>query len=319
MREGDIARGVPVTPKTGRVRIDELIEDLVTEYQTNKRRSIDVLKIRCKKHILPFFGGRRASTVASSDINRFIISRQNAGASNAEINRELSALKRAFSLAIEAGTLITKPHIPMLEEDNVRTGFFEREQFEALRRYLPDHVKPVANFAYITGWRIKSEILMLQWRQIDFEAGTIMLDPGTTKNKEGRVFPLTHELRALMEEQRAKTDALQRERSILCPWVFHKEGVPFKSFRKSWASACRMAGLPGRIPHDFRRTAVRNLVRVGVPERVAMQLTGHKTRSVFERYNIVSQGDLLEAAKRLNAAAGIVSGIAAESANNTSV
>jgi integrase len=82
--------------------------------------------------------------------------------------------------------------------------------------------------------------------------------------------------------------------------VLHNEAKPFKSYRKSWKTACRKAGLPGRIPHDFRRTAVRNLVRAGVPEAVAMKMTGHKTRSVFERYNIVSQGDLNDAARKLD-------------------
>ena len=86
----------------------------------------------------------------------------------------------------------------------------------------------------------------------------------------------------------------------MIPCVFHNEGKPFKSYRKSWKTACRKAGLPGRIPHDFRRTAVRNLVRAGVPEAVAMKMTGHKTRSVFERYNIVSQGDLNDAARKLD-------------------
>jgi integrase len=101
--------------------------------------------------------------------------------------------------------------------------------------------------------------------------------------------------------------ALQQSRGIVSPWVFHRNGRAIKVFRTAWKNACKKAGLAGRIPHDFHRTAVRNLVRAGTPERVAMQMTGHKTRSVFERYNIVSEGDLLEAARKLNEAADKVS------------
>ena len=146
-----------------------------------------------------------------------------------------------------------------------------------------------------------SEILPLQWRQVDFGGRTIRLDRGTTKNKEGRVFPLTDDLRTVLEHQKSLRDELARTKGLLCPWVFHRDGKRIKSFRRAWLTACKDAGCPGRIFHDFRRTAVRDLVRAGIPERVAMQMTGHKTRSVFERYNIVSEGDLREAARRLNA------------------
>ena len=124
---------------------------------------------------------------------------------------------------------------------------------------------------------------------------------GTTKNEAARTFPFTGELREALETQKAKTDALKDEGTI-CPWVFHRNRNRIKEFRQAWVNACKRAGIPGRIPHDFRRTAVRNLVRAGVPERVAMQLTGHKTRSVFERYNIVSEGDLTMAAEKIDAA-----------------
>ena len=195
----------------------------------------------------------------------------------------------------------------MLRENNVRTGFFEHDQFIAVRQHLPAHLKPVVTFAYITGWRVPSEVLPLEWRQVDFDAGTVRLDPGTTKNDDGRVFPFTRELREVLEAQRARADELKRKRRLICPWVFSHNGRRLHTFPKWWRTACARAGVPGRIPHDFRRTAVRNLVRAGVPERVCMTLTGHKTRSVFERYNIVSEGDLRDAAARLDRATSTIS------------
>ena len=300
LREGDVARGVPVTPKVGRMRFDEAAEDVLNDYQVNGKRSLPDIRCRINKHLKPIFGGRRMAAVTTADVRAFSVRRQKAGASNGEINRELTALKRMFSLAIQGGKLLVKPYIPMLKENNVRTGFFEPEQYAAVLRHLPADVQPVVTFAYITGWRITSEVCPLQWRQIDFGAGEIRLDPGTTKNSEGRVFPFTAELWTLLSEQRRGADELQRETGRICPWVFHRRGKQMKSFRVTWRAACEKAGCPGRIPHDLRRTAVRRLVRAGVPERVAMQLTGHKTRSVFERYNIVSGGDLRQAVQRID-------------------
>jgi integrase len=111
----------------------------------------------------------------------------------------------------------------------------------------------VVTFAYLTGWRVNSEVLPLQWRQVDFAAGRVRLEPGTTKNKQGREFPFTAELRALLEAQRVHTDAVQRVRGAIIPHVFHRQGEPIRWFYDSWRSACQAAGIPGRIPHDFRR------------------------------------------------------------------
>jgi integrase len=230
------------------------------------------------------------------------------GASNAEINRELTILKRIFTLAIQAGKLLHRPHIPLLREHNVRTGFFEPDQFASVLAHLPAALRPPIEFAYITGWRIDSEVLPLEWRQVDLAAGEIRLDPGQTKNGEGRTFPLTDDLRRLLTAQDVERQRVQKAGHIT-PFVFFREIAKGRrgpkeprrilKFAKAWKNACLDAGCPGRIPHDFRRTAIRNMIRRGVPERVAMALSGHLTRSVFDRYNIVSAGDLRQAATQL--------------------
>jgi integrase len=212
-----------------------------------------------------------------------------------------------FSLALQDGKLLHRPHIPMLRERNVRTGFFEQVEYEAVLAELPEPIRPVVTFAYLTGWRIRSEILRLEWRLVDFLAGVVRFEVGTTKNEDGREFPFDvyPDLRDVLEQQRSLTREVEQRRGQIVPWVFHRNGRPIRSFYGAWMKACAVAGCPGRIPHDFRRTAVRNLVRAGVPERVAMMLTGHKTRSVFDRYNIVSGADLREGVRKL-AQAGTV-------------
>lgn len=200
----------------------------------------------------------------------------------------------------------------MLREAPARAGFFEPDQYRSVLSNLPVELRPIITFAYITGWRIQSEVLLLQWRQVDFAGGEIRLDPGTTKNGEGRVFPMTAELRTLLKGRQTEHEALKKSGHII-PNVFwrmvadgrggDKKPQAIVSLNKAWQAACGLAGCPGRIPHDLRRTAVRNLVRAGISERVAMQMMGHKTRSVFERYNITSVGDLRDAARLLDAIA----------------
>jgi integrase len=125
----------------------------------------------------------------------------------------------------------------------------------------------------------------------------VRLYRGTTKNKEGRVIILPQVLRDILEQQWRE----HIDRYLACPWIFHTQGERVLTFYKTWRRACTEAGISDKkLVHDFRRTAVRNLVRAGVPERVAMMITGHKTRSVFDRYNIVSASDLEEAARRID-------------------
>ncbi|MDA2937545.1 site-specific integrase [Acidobacteria bacterium AH-259-A15] len=308
LREGDITRGIPVTPRINRILFDELAQGVVDDYHANEQKTANEVERRLRLHLLPYFGGVRAVFITPADIRQFSLIRKKEGAANATIDRELAIIKRAFNLGAKDGKVMVKPYVPMMKENNVRSGFFERHQFESVRRNLEEPLQAVITFAYITGWRSRSEIQTLQWSQVDFEARRVYLNPGTTKNNDARWFPFTEELKVLLEGQRGKRDELKKEGKI-CPWVFQRDnGKRIKSFYKAWATACKKAGVPGKLVHDFRRTAVRNLVRAGVPERVTMQLTGHKTRSVFERYNIVSDRDLDEAAKCLDSFMGTVPG-----------
>jgi integrase len=185
------------------------------------------------------------------------------------------------------------PHIKMLKENSVRKGFFEHGDFLALRAALPDYIRPIITFAYASGWR-RSEILGLTCDRVDVKNGIVRLEAGETKNDEARTFYLDDELKEIFRQ-------LFIERTLGMSYVFVRDGKPIRGFRKAWLKACKAVRLEGRIFHDFRRTAVRDMVRAGIPERVAMKITGHRTRSVFERYNIVSDADLREASKKREA------------------
>ncbi len=284
-----------------KVTFGDLLDMVEDEYRTNNRKSLDRVQYH-RKHLARSFAGWRAQDITVTELRIFVVRRQDEGASNAEINRELSTLRRGFNLALQAEKILCMPYFPKLEESAPRAGFFELEEFNAVLQHLPGCFKAPTTFAYLTGWRFASEVLPLQWRNVDFEAGTIRLDMGTTKNKDGRVIYMTAQLRTLLEEQRQKTLTLQRQTGQIIPFIFHREGRRLRKYDRVWHQACQAAGLPGKIVHDFRRTAVRNMVRAGIPERVAMQMAGHRTRSVFDRYHIVSDGDLQEAARRLESA-----------------
>jgi integrase len=311
LKEGDTAKGIPVTSQVGRIKYDEARDDLFA-FHTANGRDTKKLEARIKKHLTPFFKDKKMTDIGVSVINAYVAKRRkdHPTPANATINRELAWLKHMFRLAVDAGKLMTRPKITLLVENNARQGFFEHAQYESVLRHLPDDLRPVVRFAYITGWRVKSEVLTREWRHVDLKTGEVRLEPGTTKNKEGRTFPFTRELRTLLEAQHAEHERLKKRGKVV-PWVFFRmvangrrgplRPLPIKSFNKAFSTACRKAGCPGRILHDFRRTAVRNLELAGVPRSVAMKLTGHLTESVYRRYAIADQRDLRVAVERLDA------------------
>jgi len=197
------------------------------------------------------------------------------------------------------------PTFPKLADDQPRSGFLGVTDFQVFHeelRSLDPNIADLVAFLYITGWRC-GEALGLTWERVDWEGKMLRLDVGTTKNAEGRLFPFgAHPaLEELLRHRLKRTEQAQLCRGQRVPSVFHRNGRVIKDFRTVWRRACRRTGHNSLVPHDMRRSAVRNFVRAGIPERVAMRLSGHKTRSVFDRYNIVDESDLAAGVAKLSA------------------
>jgi integrase len=158
----------------------------------------------------------------------------------------LALIKRAYSLAMKAGGLHVRPHVPMLAEHNTRKGFLEPAQFASVKGHLPAALQPLLEFAYLTGWRLASEVMPLEWRNVDWQGRMVRLDPGTTKSGEGRSFPFTAAIEKLLKSQLAEHERLKKANRII-PLGFHRNGRRIRYVRKAWGSACIKAGCPGRL------------------------------------------------------------------------
>jgi len=309
-REGEISEGKIPGIYFDKVKFNDLADDFLTDYRINGRKSLKRAE-RSVKQLKTLFDGDRVPTITTPRIQSYIERRLGQGKVNATINRELAALKRILNLGLQQTPpkVDRVPHIPMLKENNVRKGFFEHCDFIALREALPLYLKGFVTFAYKTGWRV-SEIEDLTLSQADLENNIVRLESGTTKNDEARTVYLDNELKAVFLNQKKR----QKELGKISRYVFTNESGTdkIKDFRGAWEKGYKDANIGKKLFHDFRRTAVRNMVRAGIPERVAMMISGHKTRSVFERYNVVSETDLKLAAQKqeayLQAQTGTIAG-----------
>jgi len=313
-KEAELSIGAFVAPDVKRTRFEDLAQMIRDDYRVRDLRSGGLLE-NSLRHLAEYFAGARASAITPARLTAYVRARLDDPKRTPAlrtIENELNALKHAMRLAKKDGKLAGVPEFPRLAKPNPREGFFEPDEFAALLAELAEPLQGPTEFAYITGWR-KQEVLDLTWDRVDWAAGVVKLEGSGTKNKEGRTFPFAvmPRLKNLLEEQRTKTRQVERRLGTIIRHVFHRNGgQQVRDFYAAWEYACGRAArdqkgaivrpqLIGRIFHDLRRTAVRNLVRAGVPEQTAMKLTGHKTRAVFDRYDIVNEKDLAEAVAKL--------------------
>jgi integrase len=257
-------------------------------------------------HLRPAFGPLLAEKLTTNHIDAFIEQKRAAGKSDSSINRWLEALKRAYTIGRkekQPPIIRLEPKIEMLDESyNVREGFLSREQYEALLVELPGHLQTLLVLGYHLGMR-RSELVNLKWEQVDWHANSIRLEKRQTKTKQSRVAPLYGDLRAWLESAYTSRDT---ECATIVAYVQKPKAAPGKTTpvtetKTSWNSAAVRAKVPGALVHDLRRAAVRNMIGAGLTERLAMMISGHRTRSMFDRYQIVDEKDIELAGQKMAA------------------
>jgi integrase len=289
-------------PQAERLTVREILDSLESDYRQRRIKSLR----RTLSHIKPvrdFFGDHRAQSLTADQIRGFIAyCEEEEDVSGATINRRLAQLNAAYELALREERLTRKPYIAQLPEGDARSGFFEADQHALMLEHLPRPLDRMARFAYRCGWR-RDEVRTLRWEWVDRDAREVKLPD--TKNSDPRTLPLDEELADLFAqlwEERAYT---RRGAPAISEFVFHVNGRPVSDtqFSRLWDRARDAAGaaVEGRIFHDYRRTAVRNLMRAGVQQSVAMAITGHRSDAIFRRYNITSTEDRLDALNRQKA------------------
>lgn len=274
-----------VAPRDQKITIHELLDSYSRDLKLRGRLSVGTKSLI--KIVGAHFGEWRATAVTSDAISQYVERQLAEGYRPASINRRMEILSAAFRLAIRERRLTECPYIRSLSEvGNARQGFTSRRVLDQVIENLPQYLRDVTLFAFLSSWR-KGEILTLEWANVHADA--IRLRAENSKERESRSLALDGELAEVIE---------RRGKVANGPLVFQKDGKPVGDFRKSWATACKLAGIPGLLFHDLRRSGVRDLIRAGVSPHVAMSISGHKTDSMLRRYAVISESDQRAALRR---------------------
>ena len=296
MEDGDLSA---LTAST--VTLDHLERMVKDDYAVKGYRTKRHIPL-CFRRLRELLGDAKARDLTTARLKWYAAQRLEQGYAPATVVLDFALLGKGLNLAARDGLIPRRPMgwIPKLRVENARSGFFERATLDAILPHMPEHLRGVLITAYVTGWRLSSEVLTREWRHVDFDAGWLRLDPGEGKTGEGRMFPLTPELRSVLEAQRAYTDSCEAAGKII-PLVFHRDGKRITTMEFHWDRARKAAGVPKALIHDFRRTAVRNMERAGVPRSAAMKLVGHRTQAMYSRYAICDEAMLREGGEKLAA------------------
>lgn len=285
------------TKKLGaRILISALFDLYLNDQAKMGRAQTPIVALKVEKFLRPFFGHVDVYQLSPSSVDDYINQRFRAKARPAArtINHELSILQRVLNLAREKRVASVQISIDKLPGENVRQGFLEEVAYRAIRSHLPAHQVPFFTLGYYTGIRA-GELLSLQWRFVDFTSATPLIKiPGdVTKNGKPRTVPIFHP-----EMMEALKQAFE-SRDPACPYIFQYRGKRLRDYREGWDAARIAAGYPEALFHDTRRTAIRNMERANVRRSDARQISGHRTESVYIRYDIANEQGAFEAAERL--------------------
>lgn len=292
-------RGTYADPSQRRIKVNELLDDLLLQLELRGRASLPKARSHLKA-VREELGDRGAAELDTASVERVQRDWLKAGAAPATVNRRLELLRQAYRLAARRTPpkVVHAPHVPLLAVQNARQGFLSPgEGARLLAGILDDDLRDFVEWASWTGMR-PNETRRLTWEMVDLVGGTLTVAPRVAKTRRGRVLALVGPLREILDRRLAR-------RRLGCDLVFHRvsrgrAGAPVLDYRKAWRAALKAAKLPLTLrPYDLRRSALRNLIRSGTHETVAMAISGHRTRSTFDRYNITSVEDVAAAIERV--------------------